>query len=176
MRRVMLLRHAKSDWSNPGGGDQARPLNARGRETAPLVGRYLAQSGLTPDLIVCSTAIRTRQTCALVTAELAKVPKIAFEEALYLAEPEEIISVIQTAPAKAHTLMIVGHNPGIHQAAAELTSAGNPEDLQLLSAKFPTAALAVIDFATDDWGNINVHTGRLDRFITPRLLSGKDET
>ena len=72
--------------------------------------------------------------------------------------------------------MVVGHNPGIHQAAADLTGTGKPEDLQLLAAKFPTAALAVIDFATEDWTEIGAHAGRLDRFITPRLLSEENNT
>ena len=176
MRRVMLLRHAKSEWSNPGGGDEGRPLNARGRESAPLIGQYLAQSGLAPDLILCSTATRTRQTCALVSAAFRKAPKVIFKETLYLAEPDEIISLIQNGAVETHTLMVVGHNPGIHQAAADLTGTGKPEDLQLLAAKFPTAALAVIDFATDDWTEIGAHAGRLDRFITPRLLSEENNT
>ncbi len=176
MRRVMLLRHAKSDWSNPGGGDKGRPLNERGRETAPEIGTYIARTGLLPDLILCSTAIRTRQTCALVTAAFAKSPKINFEEALYLAEPDEIVSLIQEVPERVRTLMVVGHNPGIHQAAAELTQAGNTEDHQLLAAKFPTAALAVIDFDAQDWADIRAHAGKLDRFITPRLLSEADES
>ena len=173
MRRVMLLRHAKSDWSL-GGGDHARLLNDRGRDAAPKIGAYILQASLVPELILCSTAERTRQTCDLVTAAFAKAPKTVFEDGLYLAEPETIISFVRDAPKKVRSLMIIGHNPGIHQAASDLTGSGNAEDRERLSAKYPTAALAVIDFAIDDWSEIALHAGKLDRFITPRLLPGED--
>jgi phosphohistidine phosphatase len=171
MRRLMLLRHAKSDWSQGVGGDHGRPLNGRGREAAPKVGAYVAQANLLPDLILCSTAERTRQTFELLTGAFATAPKVRFEDELYLAEPEAIISLVRDTPDKIHTLMVIGHNPGIHQVASDLVGSGNDDAREKLAAKFPTAALAVIDFATDDWNEIGPHAGRLDRFITPRLLA-----
>lgn len=171
MRRLMLLRHAKSDWSQGVGGDHERPLNARGREAAPKIGAYIAQAEIVPDLILCSTAERTRQTCELVMASLKVAPKVRFEDELYLAEPEAIIGLVRDTPHQVHTLMVIGHNPGIHQAASDLTGSGKAEAREMLAAKYPTAALAVIDFATDDWSEIGLHAGKLDRFITPRLLA-----
>jgi phosphohistidine phosphatase len=173
MRRVMLLRHAKSDWSLAA-GDRERPLNERGQDAAPKIGRYIAQAQTVPDLILCSTAQRTRQTCDLITASFSTVPKIVFEEELYLAEAGTIIGLIRATPDTIRRLMIIGHNPGIHQAAADLTGSGNAKDRATLSARFPTAALAVIDFANGGWADVLPHAGKLDRFITPRLLSGED--
>ncbi len=173
MHRVMLLRHAKSDWSQ-GAGDQERPLNERGRDAAPKIGRYIAQAQTVPDLILCSTAQRTRQTCDLVTAAFSKTPETVYEEELYLAESSTIIDFVRAAPDNIRRVMIIGHNPGIHQAAADLTGSGNAKDRAALSARFPTAALALIDFASGGWADIRPHAGKLDRFITPRLLSGED--
>jgi len=174
MRRLMLLRHAKSEWSQAGGGDHERPLNPRGRDAAPKIGAYIAQAEIVPDLILCSTAERTRQTCELVTATFAKPPKVRFEDELYLAEPEIIISLVREAPDKVRTLMVIGHNPGIHQVANDLVGGGKTQARDMLAAKFPTTALAVVDFATDDWSDIGPHAGKLDRFITPRLLAEED--
>jgi phosphohistidine phosphatase len=169
----MLLRHAKSDWSQ-GAGDRERPLNERGRDAAPKIGRYIAQAQTVPDLILCSTSRRTRQTCDLVTAAFPATPEIEFEEELYLAEFGTIIGLVRAVPDKVHRVMVIGHNPGIHQAAADLTGPGNAKDRAALSARFPTGALAVIDFASGTWGDIHPRAGKLDRFITPRLLSGED--
>ena len=173
MRRVMLLRHAKSDWSQAA-GDQERPLNERGRDAAPKIGRYITQTQTVPDLILCSTARRTRQTCDLVAASFSTAPQILFKEELYLAEAGTIIGLVRAMPDTIHTVMVIGHNPGIHQAAVDLTGSGNAKDRATLSARFPTAALALIDFSNGGWTDISLHAGKLDRFITPRLLSGED--
>ena len=173
MRRVMLLRHAKSDWAQAA-GDRERPLNERGRGAAPKIGRYIAQAQTIPDLILCSTARRTRQTCDLVAARFSTAPQIVFEEELYLAESGTIIGLVRAVPDNFQTVMVIGHNPGIHQAAADLTGSGNTKDRATLSARFPTAALALIDFSNNEWAGISLHTGKLDRFITPRLLSDED--
>jgi phosphohistidine phosphatase len=167
----MLLRHAKSEWANSGGGDHERPLNARGRDAAPKIGAYLFRAKIFPDLVLCSTAQRTRQTCELVTASFDKTPAIRFRDQLYLAEPEAIIGIVRETPDEVRALMIIGHNPGVHQAAADLTGSGSAEARELLAAKFPTAALAILDFATDDWAGIGLHAGKLDCFVTPRLLA-----
>jgi phosphohistidine phosphatase len=174
MLRLMLLRHAKSEWANAVGGDHERPLNARGRDAAPKIGAYLARAKIVPALVLCSTAQRTRQTCELVTASFDTAPAIRFRDDLYLAEAEAIIGIVRQTPDTVRSLMIVGHNPGIHQAAADLTGSGSAEARQLLAAKFPTAALAVLDFATGDWAGVGLHAGKLDRFVTPRLLARED--
>ena len=203
MRRLMLLRHAKSDRP-PGIADHDRPLNWRGRDEAPLVGTYLAHNGLVPDRVLCSTSERTRETWELVAGSLAdavppagssaaaanaphakpagekrrrspKRPQVDFEERLYAAEPHTILALLRETPPKVHSLLIVGHNPGIHEAALALIASGDVEARERLHEKFPTSALAVIDFALDEWSKLHARSGRLDRFITPRQLAVEPE-
>ena len=203
MRRLMLLRHAKSD--RPAGmADHDRPLNRRGRDEAPLVGTYLAHNGLVPDRVLCSTSERTRETWELVAGSLAdavppasssaaaanaphakpagekrrrspKRPQVDFEERLYAAEPHTILALLRETPPKVHSLLIVGHNPGIHEAALALIASGDVEARERLHEKFPTSGLAVIDFALDEWSKLHARSGRLDRFITPRQLAVEPE-
>jgi phosphohistidine phosphatase len=174
MRRLMLLRHAKSDWSGPGLGDHERALNRRGRDAAPKIAAYLAEAGLVPDLIVCSTAKRTRQTLQLLEPAFATAPQTRFEERLYLAESKAIVGLVHELPRTVRCAMFVGHNPGMHETALALVGSGDLEQYQRLQSKFPTAALAVIDFPGNDWTDIRPRRGRLERFVTPKLLAEAD--
>jgi len=171
MRRLMLLRHAKSDWSKPGARDRERKLATRGREAAPRIGTYMARHGLQPDRVLCSTATRTRQTWDLVAGPLTGEPTVVYEDRLYEAGPEAILKVVKETKADTHALLLVGHNPGIHEFAKKLIATGDVEARQRVMEKFPTAALAVIDFALDDWRGLHLHSGRLDRFVAPRMLA-----
>lgn len=170
MRRLILLRHAKSDWSIPGKPDHGRPLNERGRASAPLIGRYMAHHHLVPDRAMVSTALRTRQTFRLVADAFASPPTETGEPRIYEADPETLFAVIRETPADIHTLLVVGHNPGLHDVAILLIGAGDHDARERLHEKMPTGALAVIDFTTDDWRSIRPGAGRLDRFVTPRAL------
>jgi phosphohistidine phosphatase len=173
MRRLMLLRHAKSDWSAPGGRDHERPLSARGREAAPKMGAYMARHALVPDLIVASTAARVAETVKHVAPAFAKAPRIVEDARLYEAEADELLAVIKETPKEVHSLLLVGHNPGLAELASLLMASGDVETRQRLIEKFPTAALAVIDFALDDWGKLHPKAGRLDRFVVPRALDAE---
>jgi phosphohistidine phosphatase len=170
MRRLMLLRHAKTVASDPG-GDRARPLNERGRAAAPEMGRYMTRERLLPDFVLCSTARRTRQTWELLAAALPVKPQTAFEDDLYLATAEAIVALIHTVELPVTALLVVGHNPGIHQAALALAAGGRTRHHLLLQSRFPTAGLAVLDFDADSWAAIAPGRGKLDRFITPRGLA-----
>ena len=170
MRRLMLLRHAKSDWSAPGMRDHDRPLNPRGRESAPKMGAYMARHGLVPDLILASTAARVTETLDLLLPAFEKPPKVVTDRRVYEAEPDALLAVVKTTPRATHSLLMVGHNPGLGELASLLIAAGDVEARQRLIEKFPTAGLAVIDFATDDWGKLHPRGGRLDRFVVPRAL------
>jgi phosphohistidine phosphatase len=170
MRRLMLLRHAKSDWTAPGKRDHERTLNARGREAAPKMGAYMAHHALVPDLIVASTAARVIETLDLLLPAFEKAPKVVRERRIYEATPERLMEVIKEAPQAAHSVLIVGHNPGLGEFAASLVAVGDEDARQRLVEKFPTAGLAVIDFAVDDWKKLHPHGGRLDRFVVPRAL------
>jgi phosphohistidine phosphatase len=173
--RLMLLRHAKSDWSRAGPADHERPLNARGRKAAPKVGAYMARHALMPDLIVASTATRARDTLALVLAAFKRAPKVAHDARLYEAEAGALLDVLKETPRRTQNLLLVGHNPSLAELAALLIASGNAEARARLAAKFPTAALAVIDFTLDDWSKLRPRSGRLDRFVVPRGLNGETD-
>ena len=170
MRRLMLLRHAKSDWSMPGQRDHERPLNPRGREAATKMGAYMVRHALNPDLIVASTAKRVVETLDLLLVAFEQEPRQMAEGAVYEAGPNALLDLIRQTPRAVHNLMMVGHNPGLGELAALLIASGEVEARQRLIEKFPTAGLAVIDFALDDWAKLHPRGGRLDRFVVPRAL------
>lgn len=170
MRRLILFRHAKSDWSDDGADDHDRGLSARGRKAAGPMGAWLAGRGFSPDLVLCSTARRTRATWDLAKAAFTPSPKARFERDIYLAPPAGLLEEAKAAPASVQTLLIVGHNPGLEQFVELLASRGDPEARRAYAEKFPTAAIAVLDFPFDDWAEIAPRSGRLDRFVTPRML------
>jgi phosphohistidine phosphatase len=171
MRRLLLLRHAKSERGHPGGRDHDRVLAARGREQAPMLGAYMVRHGLIPERAIVSTAARTRETWKLVSASFPKSPKAIFDERIYEAAPAAIITAVKECGTDVHTLLVVGHNPGLQDLAALLIASGDVEARQRLNEKFPTGALVVIDFALDDWTRLHVHAGRLDHFVSPRSLA-----
>ena len=174
MRRLLLLRHAKAD-AEPRRRDAERPLNARGRQDAARTGAYMARHGLTPDGAFVSTALRTRQTWDLLAPEFTAPPAADFDERLYQASPDTILAIIRAAPRALACLLVIGHNPALHALAAGLVGAGDIEMRQRLSEKFPTAALAVIDFAGSDWGKVRPGAGRIEHFISPRALAAATE-
>ena len=143
MLTLILLRHAKSSWDDPGLDDFDRPLAKRGRKAAPEVGSALARMGLRPDLVLCSTAVRTRQTLEIVLGELGSpAPRVIFDERLYMATSDRLIKrlhavVTDETGALPHTVMMVGHNPGLEQLEYTLTGQLRP---------MPTAGLVVLEF------------------------------
>lgn len=173
MRRLLLLRHAKSDWSQPGQRDHDRELAPRGRTAAPRMAAYLVERALVPDCVLVSTARRTRETWKLVAAGLPTKPEAVFEERIYEAGRDDILKVIRTMPAPCQCLLVIGHNPGLQDLALMLVRDGRPEDLRRLAEKFPTAGLAVIDAPIDDWASLRGGVARLDSFVTPRSLGEK---
>lgn len=174
MRRLLLLRHAKTAPGGPGIDDHARKLTSRGRDDAPAIGRYMRKNKLEPDLILSSTSKRTIETVELVVGELKSRPATEYLSALYLAEPETILSAVQSAPASAHCVLIVGHNPGMEHAAHILAREPvKPKERDYFDAieeKFPTSALAVLDFDVKNWRDIEPGSGALADFVRPKDL------
>lgn len=165
--RLLLLRHAKADRP-PGVSDLDRPLDARGRAAAPRMGAYLAAEGLRPDLALVSPSRRTRETWEAAAEALGVVPT-QIVPAIYEAPPEALLDAVRAAPAEAGTLILVGHNPGIEALADMLVASGPRAARSRLAGGFPTAALAVITFAGEDWSAVG-RTGRLERFVRPKDL------
>ena len=171
MKTIFLLRHAKSSWDDNSVPDHDRPLNDRGRAAAPRIGAYMRHAGYLPDLVLCSTATRTRQTLDAVLSEWEVEPVFDFEESLYLADPGEMLDLVRSVPDTVEVVLLVAHNPGTGMLAAALTGDGAPERIHLMRAKFPTAGLAIIELSVDRWKDTVSGCGSLKEFIRPRDLS-----
>ena len=175
MKTLLLLRHAKSSWDDPRLADFDRPLAPRGRKAAPMMAAYLSETGLRPDLVLCSPALRARQTWALVAAGLGGAFAVKEPRGLYLGAPSHLLDAVRRAPEEADCVMLVGHNPGMENLALALAGPGSkPKALAKLQAKFPTAALAEIAFdhaqGHTEWRDVARGGGRLRRFVRPRDL------
>ncbi|MFJ9816572.1 SixA phosphatase family protein [Streptomyces sp. NPDC101151] len=144
-RRIVLFRHAKADW--PQVSDHERPLAERGRMDAAVAGRKLADTGITFDLALCSTAVRTRETWKLAVHELAHRPKTIYEERVYEASPGELIAVLNEIPDDAQSVILIGHNPGLH-GLAEILAGGSEGDARDRMSRrgFPAAGFALLTF------------------------------
>ena len=171
MRRLVLLRHAKTEPAGFGERDRERKLTKRGRADAALIGGYMASHGLVPDLALVSPATRTQETWALASAALAKPPRMRTADRIYNADAEALIGVIGEVGKQAHTLLVVGHNPGLQDLALRLIGFGEVGTRDRLKQKLPTSGLAVIDLPLDDWSLLSAQTGRLERFVSPGLLA-----
>lgn len=169
-KRLILLRHAKSAWDNQDIADFDRPLAPRGRKAAPVVGAYLARKNYVPDLVLCSSAKRASETLDLTIAGWPKQPTVRRLKSLYLAMPREMLKRLQTAGSEFAAVMLVGHNPGIADLANWLCHDGDPAARGALARKFPTGAVAVIDFDVEDWKDVDAETGKLIDFATPKQI------
>jgi len=174
-RELVLLRHAKSAW--PDVPDHERPLAHRGQRDAPVMGRWLRTAGHVPDHVLCSTARRARETWELAQAALGASPPVSFEDRVYGASAPDLLDLIHGAPRAATTLLIVGHDPGIQQLAlllagteAASSGAGSSATVDRMRAKFPTAAIAVLEL-TGSWNQLGPGAAWLTAFVTPREVA-----
>jgi phosphohistidine phosphatase len=170
MLTLSLLRHAKSSWKDASLPDHDRPLNPRGTVEAPLMGKAMAKRGLDPDLVLCSTARRTRDTLALVLPELKTEPKIVYEDGLYHGTPADMLALLHGVDAKAGLVLLVGHNPELQTFALDLIGSGAAHLKGRLVAKLPTAGLVAIRFSAGAWSDVAVNSGKLELFVTPSDL------
>lgn len=170
MKTLLLLRHAKSDWSDGGLDDIDRPLAPRGRKAAPLIGRYLKDEDLIPDLVLCSTARRAQETWDLAAAELGRAVPVRFSKGLYAVSSAALLAAIRRVPDDCARLLLIGHNPEIEDLAHRLAGTGTAKVLASLAEKYPTGALAEIRFARDSWTKVGEGAGTLSRFVRPRDL------
>ena len=171
MKTVLLLRHAKSAWNDAGLSDHERPLSRRGERAAEALADYIAKKAPRPDLILCSTAARTRQTLApLVHRLAAPAPPILLEKGLYLAPEATLLARLRKAPDDAGTVLLIGHNDGIGQLADALAGSGPAEALASLHEKFPTGALAILEL-DGPWSDLAPGQARLVEFVRPRDLA-----
>jgi phosphohistidine phosphatase len=168
-----LLRHAKSS-AKEGIGDHERPLSRRGRDAARRIGKHLSATAGTFDLVLCSSARRTRETLDLVLTESARRPRCMIEDGLYLAGRERLIERLRGLDVRHANVLLIGHNPGLHELALALADKNSPRFDELASGKFPTAAYASFDVATD-WSDLGRSRHRLIGYVTPKSLSAGPE-
>jgi phosphohistidine phosphatase len=168
--RLMLLRHAKTEKAEPGMRDRDRSLTPRGRKDARDIGAYLAHHALVPDRVMVSPARRTRETWECLVPALAAPPPVDYEDGLYENGLDAILDVIRESAKATRSLLVIGHNPSLHDGARLLIAAGDVIARERLNEGLPTAGLVVIDFAKGDWSTLHPRSGRLERFVTPRLL------
>lgn len=169
MLTLALLRHAKSSWDDHKLDDFDRPLNDRGRLAATAMAQMLASLKFMPEVILCSPSRRTRETLTLVEPVFAKSPPaIDFEKRMYLAGASDILARLRRLPADQATVLVIGHNPGLHALAAHLAITGDAGQLARLDEKFPTAALALFRFSIGTWADLTIQSGHLEAFITPK--------
>ena len=162
MKKLLILRHAKSSWKQANLADHDRPLNKRGKRDAPRMGRLLANEEIIPDLIISSSAKRAQKTTKLVAEESGFEGEIIYERDLYAAWPEAYIETLSITPDKFDTVMVVGHNPGLEDLLEILT--GEME-------RMPTAALALVSLPIDNWRDLSFETkGELSNLWLPKEL------
>jgi phosphohistidine phosphatase len=189
-RTLALFRHAKSAW--PDVPDHDRPLARRGIRAAPVMGRWLRDAGLVPGQVLCSTARRARETWQFAQADLAAAPPVTFDARIYEAPAADLLALIREVPPATGTLLLIGHNPAIEDlalllAAAPSTAGPGPagpgtsgpgtggshhSDLDRMRSKFPTAAIAVLQFG-GTWHDLAPGRARLTAFVTPRDLGAE---
>ena len=165
MKRLILTRHAKSSWDDPTMADHDRPLNARGRGAASDLGGWLASRGDVPQEVLCSDALRTRQTWEGIAPAFADAPEVTLKPALYGAGPDVMLAVLRHATAE--TVMMIAHNPGIGEFASRIVSQspGNSE-----FHRYPTGATLVVSFEVAEWRDVDWRMGSVRDFIVPREI------
>ena len=162
MKTVWLLRHAKSSWDDGALADHDRPLASRGRKAAKRIRDWAGEHGVRPQLVLCSTALRARDTLERVLPGLGD-PEVELESGVYHATAETLMERLRRLPSGADSVMLVGHNPGLEDLASELAPPG-PDAL-------PTAALAELRLEIEDWRDVRRGCGLLERLVLPRSLS-----
>ncbi|MGB0959011.1 MAG: SixA phosphatase family protein [Halocynthiibacter sp.] len=163
--RLILTRHAKSSWEDPFQDDHSRPLNARGRQGAPLIGGWLRERGYAPDVVLCSDSARTQETWMLLNHALQSNAALSILPALYHAAPNEIARLV--GMQNARTVMVIAHNPGIGHLACGLAQE-RPDNPYF--GKYPTSATAVLEIKGDTWSTLTPRSARVLDFVTPHSL------
>ena len=161
MKTLLLLRHAKSSWDDAGLRDFDRPLNKRGLESAPLMGKAMRQRKLQPDLIISSPAVRAKETTQLVRNAAGLTPKVNYEEGIYEASVSRLVEIVSRIDDSVRIAMMVGHNPGFEELLGVLTGE---------TKRIPTAALASIELNIEKWGEVSSGTGALKWLLKPKDL------
>lgn len=167
MKTLYLLRHAKAEQGDAVIRDEDRALNERGREACEHIAGYMRRKGYSPQHVFCSPAKRTKETLALIAQGMGVELPTTYEKKLYLATAGDMLAQIHAADDTLNSLLLVGHNPGMHHLAALLTTNDFSALRHTLELKFPTGTLVVAEFAIDHWRSLQPDSGKLKDFVTP---------
>ncbi len=170
MRRLFILRHAKTEPGEPGKDDRDRALVERGRRDAGQIGAYMTKHSFVPDRVVLSPARRVQETWTYLAETLKPAPGASTHDQVYEATADDIAGIIAATASPVNSLMVIGHNPSLHEVAVALIASGDIETRERLREGLPTAGLVVIDFPLDDWSKLHPQSGRIERFVTPKLI------
>ena len=168
-RTLHLLRHAKSSWDDPGLEDHDRPQAPRGKRAARLLAAHIVKHGVAVDLVLCSTAVRARQTLDIVGPSLGGTPDIRTEERLYAAGAPDLLSRLRSVDDRAWRVLVIGHNPGLEDLAEDLAGDGDAGAWHALQQKFPTGALATLA-TQSSWADLSPGAAYLESLVVPRQL------
>jgi phosphohistidine phosphatase len=167
--RLYVLRHAKSSWNDTDLPDRLRPLAPRGRKTVAALARHVRATGIAPDLVLCSPAVRARQTWEGIASGLPAGTAVEVDDALYGASAADLLRRLRRLPPDVDSVLVVGHNPGLEDLTLGLIAHGDPALRGRLEAKFPTGALATVD-APGVWHDLGWGTSTLVAYVLPREL------
>lgn len=170
MRKIILFRHGKSSWSDPDQADLDRPLNARGRLASALMGAWLDEAGVEDGLAIISPARRAQETWAKAAPNLSAKIRVVEEKALYMADPKTMLKIVQSAPKKAETLILVGHQPSMSAFARKMSGGKVPGGCKRAFENFPTGAIAVLNVDVNDWSKVDFGAAEFKDFATPKDL------
>lgn len=169
MKTLTLLRHAKSGWDDPVARDFDRPLNAKGKRAAAMVGRHMRSLGLAFDHAIASPAVRVTETLEQIESGYGRTIAPAWDRRVYLASAATLLDVVHGFPAETQSALLVGHNPGLEDLVLMLVADGADPLRDAVEDKYPTASIAELQFE-GEWGDVGSATARLTRFIRPRDL------
>lgn len=170
MATLLLLRHAKSAWGRHDLDDHDRPLDERGERAALVMGEYIRQQGLEPEVVLCSSARRAQETWARAQGCFTSEPEVSVEPPLYLCGWHALLSRLQQLDGSVSSAMLIAHNPDMQELALNLTGDAEAAALSALSSKYPTAGLAVLTYDGTDWTKLQRGSAKLDRFVAPKQL------
>jgi phosphohistidine phosphatase len=170
VKTLLLLRHAKSSWADPALADRDRPLAARGRRAAEAIARYMQDNGIRPALVVCSPARRTQDTLAIVRPRLGTDVEVCIDDAIYSPDPDDVLERLHAVPETIASVLVVGHNPALHDLATTLAGDGDHDALTQLRVKLPTGALAMLEVGSGNWPGLGAGQAYLTGLVLPRQL------
>lgn len=171
-KTLYILRHAKAVALSGDMDDHERPLSPRGEAEVERLGAFMLQRGINPQLIICSTALRTRMTLQALEKALDRPLRTHFSAKLYLASPKNVMEELAGVGQEVRSVLVIGHNPTVHQLTVELVESGEEKMLDALAQGFPTAAFAEIQYPAQEWSELGQRAGILRQFVTPAELVG----